>query len=77
MTVSVLVWLSVAAFLFVAIIVRINEDRKNSLRLRHSYSPSGNGKMKFIELGKEREEFFITGDPYKLSARDEYDSINE
>ncbi len=77
MTVSILVWLSVVAFLFVAIIVRIKEDRKNSLKLRHAYTPSGNVKIKLIELGKEHEEFFITGDPYKLSARDEYDGINE
>lgn len=69
---ATIVWIIVAALLCIAFIVRIVTDshaaRRNRLqhvRRRHT--------TKFIELGKENEEFFIPGDKANGSRYDYYD----
>lgn len=73
MTASVIIWLCVAVFLLVVILMRVADDKKegNGHQLKNSRR-----RFKIIELGKEREEFFIAGDPTSRSMNDDYDIID-
>lgn len=76
MNASVGIWLAVAATLIVLILVRIFEEhhspKKISRRRVNHHHP------KFIEIGKESEELFATGDPDPFSKEtdDSYDSYS-
>lgn len=66
MTASAVIWLAVAAILFTLILIRVFTDNA-------AHAHEGTGRMnhrpvKFIELGKEREEFFAAGDPLHPDA---------
>lgn len=66
MIASVIVWVAVAAILLVVLIGRIVAEHH---RVQHSSHHSIHH-HKFIELGKEREEFFITGDSDLIPGND-------
>lgn len=66
MIASVIVWVAVAAILLVVLIGRIVAEHH---RVQHSSHRSIHH-HKFIELGKEREEFFITGDSDLIPGND-------
>jgi hypothetical protein len=34
-------------------------------------------RLKLLEIGKEREEFFIAGDPTSAVIKDDYDDIDD
>lgn len=60
MIASVIVWVAVAAILLIVLVARIVAEHHRSLR--HIHAAKHHSHYKFIELGKEREEFFATGD---------------
>lgn len=66
MIASVIVWVAVAAILMIVFIGRIvAEHRRHAHASHHTVH-----KHKFIELGKERDEFFITGDSDLIPGED-------
>lgn len=73
MSVSVIIWLCVAAFLLGVILMRVADDSKKSVR---NHSKNNSHKLKFFELGKEREEFFIAGDPTAKTLQNDYDGFD-
>ena len=73
MSASVIIWLCVAAFLLGVIFMRVADDSNKSF---HNHSKKHSHKFKFIELGKERDEFFITGDPTAQTLQNDYDSFD-
>lgn len=73
MSASVIIWLCVAAFLLGVILMRIAEEGREASR---NHSKTNSRKMKFFELGKEREEFFIAGDPTSNNLQNDYDSLD-
>ena len=70
MIASVIVWAVVAALLLIVFVARIVAEHHRSLRPVHAAKHHSHSK--FIELGKEREEFFATGDS-DLIPGDDYD----
>lgn len=70
MTASVGIWLAVAATLIVLILVRILEENRNVKKV--SMGGVNHHHPKFIEIGKESEEFFIPGDPVPFSKESDY-----
>lgn len=75
MTASLTVWLCVATFLIALILYRVADEKKRNSRRRSSHNSER--RFRFIELGKEREEFFIPGDKSLSKSADDYDSLNE
>lgn len=74
MTASVIVWICVAAFLLVVILMRIADEKRTTSR---HHAKHHSQKFKFLELGKEREEFFIAGDRPISAPLEDYDDIDD
>lgn len=75
MTASIIIWLCVAVFLVVVILMRVADDKRERVT-RQSGNTNNRNRFKFIEIGKEREEFFIAGDPISRSTQEDYDIID-
>lgn len=69
---ATIIWILVAAFLFIAFVVRIATDSHAARRTRLQHVHSRHN-TKFIEIGKESEEFYIPGDKADGSRYDYYD----
>lgn len=72
MIASVIVWVAVAAVVMIVLVARIVSENRHSLI--HSHARPGvrhtAARHKFIELGKEREEFFAAGDSDLIPGED-------
>lgn len=70
MVTAIVIWAIVAAFLLAVILYRVFGDKKH---LRRGSRRSHAQHPKFIELGKEEDEFFVTGDTPVADKSDDYD----
>lgn len=69
MVASFIVWVVVATLLMITFVARIVSDRRHAAvkaRIAHTHAP-------VISLGRERDEFFIPGDSYSMTADEKYD----
>lgn len=63
MTTPMITWISVAAFIAALVIIRTVLSAFHSLQHRHAHSRASHLHHHLIEIGSEREEFFVPGDP--------------
>lgn len=69
MSASLIIWLVVAAVLFLLILFRAIDDYSSHHHRKHA--PHAR-RMPLVELGKEKDEFYIAGDPVPSTQKDEY-----
>lgn len=74
MTVSLFIWLAVAAILTLLIVVRIITDYSDSRHNTSQLAATSRHRFKLVEIGKEHEEFFIPGDNCESNLTEGYDS---
>lgn len=70
MVVALVTWVLVAVSLIVVILMRVHGEKKGAGRRR---SRRRGRHPRFLELGHENEEFFITGDTPATKKNDDYD----
>lgn len=63
MTTPMITWISVAAFIAALVIIRTVLSAFHSHQHRHAHSRARHLHHHLIEIGSEREEFFLPGDP--------------
>lgn len=72
MNTTILIWIFVSAFLLALILIRMADERMDATRKKKD-----GHRLKLLEIGKEREEFFIAGDPTSAFIKDDYDDIDD
>ncbi|MDE6144179.1 MAG: hypothetical protein K2F94_08915 [Muribaculaceae bacterium] len=70
MSASLIVWLVVAGLLFIILVARIVAEYSNT---KNGKDSDRERRFKIIELGREKDEFYIPGDATGIARYDDYD----